>query len=158
MRPEYRNEIDPKYRKKIEAMVRWVTRLHAHLVHILNNFFLITFTHVCPHHRRPDTSELEEETTPCPFCGFQLSQHELLCISCKNNLPYCIATVQTQDDTLRLVNGKTKVSTTFFYPSQFVRDVTCWKKTGPCVLIVNFLLSTLSSFCKRHAHKNIHQL
>ncbi|XP_078116158.1 WD repeat-containing protein 19 [Sander vitreus] len=63
MRPEYRNEIDPKYRKKIEAMVR-----------------------------RPDTSELEEETTPCPFCGFQLAQNELLCISCKNNLPYCIAT------------------------------------------------------------------
>ncbi|XP_019956067.1 WD repeat-containing protein 19 isoform X1 [Paralichthys olivaceus] len=63
MRPEYRNEIDQKYRKKIEAMVR-----------------------------RPDTSELEEETTPCPFCGCQLPQNELLCISCKNNLPYCIAT------------------------------------------------------------------
>ncbi|XP_033828361.1 WD repeat-containing protein 19 [Periophthalmus magnuspinnatus] len=63
MRPEYRNDIDPKYRKKIEAMVR-----------------------------RPDTSELEEETTPCPFCGFQLPQNDLLCISCKNNLPYCIAT------------------------------------------------------------------
>ncbi|XP_056265866.1 WD repeat-containing protein 19 isoform X2 [Pseudoliparis swirei] len=63
MRPEYRNEIDPKYRKKIEAMVR-----------------------------RPDTSELEEETSPCPFCGVQLPQNELLCISCKNNLPYCIST------------------------------------------------------------------
>uniref|UniRef100_A0A3B5B1S0 WD repeat-containing protein 19 n=1 Tax=Stegastes partitus TaxID=144197 RepID=A0A3B5B1S0_9TELE len=63
MRPEYRNDIDTKYRKKIEAMVR-----------------------------RPDTSELEEETTPCPFCGFQLPQNELLCISCKNNIPYCIAT------------------------------------------------------------------
>uniref|UniRef100_A0A7N8WU58 WD repeat-containing protein 19 n=1 Tax=Mastacembelus armatus TaxID=205130 RepID=A0A7N8WU58_9TELE len=63
MRPEYRNEIDPKYRKKIEAMVR-----------------------------RPDMSELEEETAPCPFCGFQLPQNELLCMSCKNNLPYCIAT------------------------------------------------------------------
>ncbi|XP_004564353.3 WD repeat-containing protein 19 isoform X1 [Maylandia zebra] len=63
MRPEYRNDIDTKYRKKIEAMVR-----------------------------RPDKSELEEETTPCPFCGFQLPQNELLCISCKNNLPYCIAT------------------------------------------------------------------
>ncbi|KAM8842536.1 WD repeat-containing protein 19 [Synchiropus picturatus] len=63
MRPEYRNNIDPKYRKKIEAIVR-----------------------------RPDNSELEEESTPCPFCGFQLPQNELLCISCKNNLPYCIAT------------------------------------------------------------------
>ncbi|XP_034043414.1 WD repeat-containing protein 19 isoform X2 [Thalassophryne amazonica] len=63
MRPEYRSNIDSKYRTKIEDMVR-----------------------------RPDTSELEEETTPCPFCGFQLPQTELLCVSCKNNLPYCIAT------------------------------------------------------------------
>lgn len=54
-------------------------------------------------HRRPDTSELEEETTPCPFCGFQLPQNELLCISCKNNLPYCIATVQT--DNQRLIHA-----------------------------------------------------
>ncbi|XP_023685243.1 WD repeat-containing protein 19 isoform X1 [Paramormyrops kingsleyae] len=63
MRPEYRSKIDLKYRKKIEAMVR-----------------------------RPDTSELEEETTPCPYCGFQLPECELVCPSCKNNLPYCVAT------------------------------------------------------------------
>uniref|UniRef100_A0A8L0DNG0 WD repeat-containing protein 19 n=1 Tax=Oncorhynchus mykiss TaxID=8022 RepID=A0A8L0DNG0_ONCMY len=63
MRPEYRHKIDPKYRKKIEAMVR-----------------------------RPDTSEIEEETTPCPYCGFTLPQCELICPGCKNNLPYCIAT------------------------------------------------------------------
>ncbi|XP_028657806.1 WD repeat-containing protein 19 [Erpetoichthys calabaricus] len=63
MRPEYRNKIDLKYKKKIEAMVR-----------------------------RPDTAELEEETTPCPYCGFKLPETELLCPGCKNNLPYCIAT------------------------------------------------------------------
>ncbi|XP_075715308.1 WD repeat-containing protein 19 [Rhinoderma darwinii] len=63
MRPEYRNKIDVKYKKKIEAMVR-----------------------------RPDTSEVEEETTPCPFCDFRLPECELLCPGCKNNLPYCIAT------------------------------------------------------------------
>uniref|UniRef100_A0A3B1INX8 WD repeat-containing protein 19 n=1 Tax=Astyanax mexicanus TaxID=7994 RepID=A0A3B1INX8_ASTMX len=63
MRPEYRNKIDPKYKKKIEAMVR-----------------------------RPDTSEVEEESSPCPYCGFSLPECELLCPGCKNNLPYCIAT------------------------------------------------------------------
>ncbi|XP_041730439.1 WD repeat-containing protein 19-like [Coregonus clupeaformis] len=63
MRPEYRHKIDPKYRKKIEAMVR-----------------------------RPDTSEIEEDTTPCPYCGFLLPQCDLICPGCKNNLPYCIAT------------------------------------------------------------------
>ncbi|MCJ8749256.1 hypothetical protein PDJAM_G00174210 [Pangasius djambal] len=63
MRPEYRGQIDPKYKKKIEAMVR-----------------------------RPDTSEVEEESSPCPYCGFSLPECELLCPGCKNNLPYCIAT------------------------------------------------------------------
>ncbi|XP_037247297.1 WD repeat-containing protein 19 isoform X2 [Falco rusticolus] len=63
MRPEYRNKIDLKYKKKIEAMVR-----------------------------RPDTTETEEPTTACPYCAFQLPECELLCPGCKNNLPYCIAT------------------------------------------------------------------
>ncbi|XP_053560025.1 WD repeat-containing protein 19 [Bombina bombina] len=63
MRPEYRSKIDVKYKKKIEAMVR-----------------------------RPDNSEIEEESTPCPFCGFQLPECELLCLGCKNSLPYCIVT------------------------------------------------------------------
>ncbi|XP_045406491.1 WD repeat-containing protein 19 isoform X1 [Lemur catta] len=63
MRPEYRNKIDAKYKKKIEAMVR-----------------------------RPDTSETEEAMTPCPFCEFLLPECELLCPGCKNNIPYCIAT------------------------------------------------------------------
>lgn len=57
--------------------------------------------------RRPDTSELEEETTPCPFCGFQLPQNELLCISCKNNLPYCIATVTTPFLIRQSLRGRT---------------------------------------------------
>eukprot|EP00062_Callorhinchus_milii_P005042 gi/632944082/ref/XP_007887304.1/ PREDICTED: WD repeat-containing protein 19 isoform X2 [Callorhinchus milii] len=63
MRPEYRNKIDLKYKKKIEAMVR-----------------------------RPDTSEVEESTSPCPYCAFHLPECELLCPGCKNNLPYCIVT------------------------------------------------------------------
>ncbi|XP_010623408.1 WD repeat-containing protein 19 [Fukomys damarensis] len=63
MRPEYRNKIDAKYKKKIEAMVR-----------------------------RPDSSETEEATTPCPYCQFLLPECELLCPGCKNNIPYCIVT------------------------------------------------------------------
>ncbi|XP_030349246.1 WD repeat-containing protein 19 isoform X1 [Strigops habroptila] len=63
MRPEYRNKIDLKYKKKIEAVVR-----------------------------HPSTTATEEPTTACPYCAFQLPECELLCPSCKNNLPYCIAT------------------------------------------------------------------
>ncbi|XP_076446829.1 WD repeat-containing protein 19-like isoform X2 [Babylonia areolata] len=63
MRPEYRNGIDLKYKKKIEMIVR-----------------------------KPDKTEEEEPLTPCPVCGFQLPESELLCPDCKNQLPYCIIT------------------------------------------------------------------
>ncbi|CAH1776664.1 unnamed protein product [Owenia fusiformis] len=63
LRPEYRNNIDPKYRKKIEAIVR-----------------------------KPDKTEEEELTSPCPYCKFDLPGSELMCPECKNNIPYCVIT------------------------------------------------------------------
>ncbi|XP_052278623.1 WD repeat-containing protein 19-like isoform X1 [Dreissena polymorpha] len=63
MRPEYRNQIDLKYKKKIEMIVR-----------------------------KPDKTEEEEPQSPCPYCGFQLPETELLCPECKGNIPYCIIT------------------------------------------------------------------
>ena len=39
------------------------------------------------------TEEQEEPLTPCPVCGFQLPETELLCPDCKNQLPYCLVTV-----------------------------------------------------------------
>ncbi|KAK6976293.1 WD repeat-containing protein 19 [Biomphalaria glabrata] len=63
MRPEYRNDIDLKYKRKIEMIVR-----------------------------KPDKTEEEEPLTPCPFCGFQIPETELLCSDCKNNIPYCVVT------------------------------------------------------------------
>ena len=63
MRPEYRQKIDLKYKKKIEQIVR-----------------------------KPDKSEEEEPTDPCPFCAYPVAQTSLDCPECKNNLPYCIIT------------------------------------------------------------------
>ncbi|BFZ14509.1 hypothetical protein BsWGS_17548 [Bradybaena similaris] len=63
MRPEYRNDIDLKYKRKIEMIVR-----------------------------KPDKSEDDEPLTPCPFCGFQLPETELMCPDCRNNIAYCIIT------------------------------------------------------------------
>ena len=65
MRPEYRSNIDAKYKKKIEMIVR-----------------------------KPDKEEEEEPMSPCPVCGFQLAETELLCPGCKNQLPYCLVTVR----------------------------------------------------------------
>ncbi|XP_076826013.1 WD repeat-containing protein 19-like isoform X2 [Clavelina lepadiformis] len=65
MRPEYRNKVDPKYKKKIEQIVR----------------------------KSGGKAEDEEEmTSPCPYCQFELTESELVCPSCRNNIPYCIAT------------------------------------------------------------------
>ena len=37
--------------------------------------------------------EADEETSPCPYCDFALTDSELTCPKCRNNVPYCIATV-----------------------------------------------------------------
>ena len=99
MRPEYRQKLDPKYKKKIEQIVR-----------------------------KPERTEAAEEESPCPYCKTSvkvtslyvspLSMHacryrflhcssrvsvpvslhtyafRLQCSGCENLLPYCIATGQ----------------------------------------------------------------
>ncbi len=65
MRPEYRNSIEPKFKTKIETLVR-----------------------------RPSKEELDEEFSPCPFCAAPLPVTGQDCPSCKSSLPYCIVTVR----------------------------------------------------------------
>ncbi|RXG57594.1 WD repeat-containing protein 19 [Armadillidium vulgare] len=64
MRPDTRAQIDAKYKKKIEAIVR-----------------------------KPQRTEEEEPKTKCPFCqNAMVPETTLECHSCKTQLPYCIAT------------------------------------------------------------------
>ncbi|KAK7079281.1 WD repeat-containing protein 19 [Halocaridina rubra] len=63
MRPETRGSIDEKYKKKIEAIVR-----------------------------KPQKTEEEEPSTPCPYCSTPVIETDLECGHCQNALPYCIAT------------------------------------------------------------------
>ncbi|CAL4106792.1 unnamed protein product, partial [Meganyctiphanes norvegica] len=63
MRPETRAQIDEKYKKKIEAIVR-----------------------------KPQRTEEEEPSSPCPYCGTPVVETVLECGQCQNALPYCIAT------------------------------------------------------------------
>ncbi|XP_037071367.1 LOW QUALITY PROTEIN: WD repeat-containing protein 19-like [Pollicipes pollicipes] len=62
MKPEYRDQVDAKYRKKIEAVVR-----------------------------KPAKTEEEEFPAACPFCDNMIAETELNCDKCKHTLPYCIA-------------------------------------------------------------------
>ncbi|KAI8836727.1 hypothetical protein BJ741DRAFT_708422 [Chytriomyces cf. hyalinus JEL632] len=64
MRPEYRQLVDTKYKRKIEQIVR-----------------------------RPDKEEntVTEKLSPCPYCKYMVPDTSLDCIDCKNHLPYCIS-------------------------------------------------------------------
>ena len=65
MRPEYRDEINPKFKRKIETIVR---------------------------KKRDYSEELEEPLSPCPFCQNLLPETELNCGNCKNIIAYDIVT------------------------------------------------------------------
>ena len=71
MRPEHRDAIEEKFRKKVEALVR-----------------------------RPSDEELEEERAPCPFCAAALPATAQACETCKSSLPMCVLTGRfvTADD------------------------------------------------------------
>lgn len=60
-------QIDPKYVKKIESLVR-------HL---------------------PRTAHDDAVTAPCPVCGAAVSVPDLVCNHCQADLPACIATVSS---------------------------------------------------------------
>ncbi len=67
MRPEYRSDIDEKFRKKFEGIIR-------------------------KRPKKDDGGEEAAKSTPCPFCSFGVPESDLKCAQCKNNLPYCVAT------------------------------------------------------------------
>lgn len=72
MKPEYRKNIDAKYSRKIEAVVRK------------------------PPKSGKDGEVLDdpiEPLKPCPYCENTLPETEITCNNCKNNIPFCIVTV-----------------------------------------------------------------
>ncbi|XP_055683364.1 WD repeat-containing protein 19 isoform X1 [Lutzomyia longipalpis] len=71
MRPEYRTQIDEKYSRKVEGIVRKAPRGIKEL-----------------------SDEATLEMTPCAACGVQLLSMETTCHQCKTTLPICIATGQ----------------------------------------------------------------
>lgn len=72
MRPEYRSQVDAKYAKKIEAVIRKPPKPS----------------------KDGDSADVAEPLTPCPYCDSKLPETEMTCNQCKNNLPFCIATVR----------------------------------------------------------------
>lgn len=63
-------QIDEKYRKKIESVIRKAPRAGS------------------------QSDDIVTRTEPCPYCRFDLPVTSLTCISCKSTIPFCIASVR----------------------------------------------------------------
>lgn len=62
VRPEYRQQIQDKFKTKIENIAR-----------------------------KPINAATEQNKSPCPFCNSPVGDFELSCSECQNPIPYCIA-------------------------------------------------------------------
>ena len=69
LRAEYREKIDPRYRRRFEGLVRRPEKL------------------------LPKEAEILGSAAPCPFCAAAVPEYELTCGSCRNHLLYCVLTV-----------------------------------------------------------------
>ena len=79
MKPEYRELIDPKFKRKIETLVRKSAGTQRKSL------------------AENDTANgdvTDVNYTPCPFCNKDMPDTELTCNACKNPIPFCIATGQ----------------------------------------------------------------
>lgn len=82
MRPEYRAQVDAKYAKKIEAIVRRAPRaIKGHSAGSDGNGGLADAS-----------ADSASAALPCPVCDSRLAGMETVCHQCRTTLPVCIAT------------------------------------------------------------------
>lgn len=93
MRSEYRSQIDQKYAKKIEAIVRRA-----------------------PNGIKDTEDAYQDETQNCPICEANLQIMELSCHQCKTTLPMCIATVKSLKPFALLLDS---IDSICFFPIRF---------------------------------------
>lgn len=71
MKTEYREQIDAKFKRKIETLVRKSAGSQLKI---------------------EDSSQSDATHTPCPYCDNEVTDTELTCHHCRNTIPFCIAT------------------------------------------------------------------
>ncbi|CAH8523624.1 unnamed protein product [Heterobilharzia americana] len=80
LRPEYRDKLDMKYRRKFETLIRrqdLKTDCGGDQTDSTIN---------------KSNSSTVETSTPCPSCGSLLLETCLYCTECRSNIPYCVIT------------------------------------------------------------------
>lgn len=90
MRPEYRDKIDPKYAKKIESIVRKAPKN----IKQLNDFEDVNGNEDDNDVAISKRRSTKDDSSPCPFCNYDLGNMDVTCTQCKTTLPICIATGQ----------------------------------------------------------------
>lgn len=90
MRADYRSQVDQKYSRKIEAIVR-----------------------KAPNGIKDAEDVYRDETQPCPVCDHELYIMELTCHQCKTHLPMCIATVKKLKKNISLFQSQTNQNSFF---------------------------------------------
>lgn len=71
MKPEHRDKIDVKFKKKIEVLVRKSPGMQ--------------------YTEEELQEELEIDSYPCPYCDEKVREDEFTCYGCRNAIPFCIA-------------------------------------------------------------------
>lgn len=89
MKPENREKIDPKLKKKIETLVRKSAGIRRS-----SSGQRVSSDQRASSEGQEDVDEVNDESSSCPFCSKPLPVMELTCPSCKNRLPFCIASGQ----------------------------------------------------------------
>ena len=96
MRSDYREQIDSKYVKKIESIVRKAPKNITQMTDYdedddndnddaqENNEDL----------KKKSTNNRSNDSSPCPICNKKLFNMNVMCTQCKNLLPFCIASGQ----------------------------------------------------------------
>ena len=71
MKPDTRDKVDPKFKRKIETLVRKSAGVQVNERELMN--------------------ELDIANLPCPFCDTPVPENQFTCFSCQNVIPYCVA-------------------------------------------------------------------
>ncbi|CAH8497761.1 unnamed protein product [Schistosoma turkestanicum] len=82
LRPEYRDKLDAKYRRKFETLVRRPD-LKTNGVGDLSGV---------GSKLSQSNHSIVETSTPCPSCGSPLLETSLYCTECRSTIPYCVIT------------------------------------------------------------------
>ena len=98
MRSDYRDQIDSKYVKKIESIVRKAPKNITQMTDYDDDTLINAEDNGSDRDNedqlKKSTNNRSNDSSPCPMCNKKLFNMDVMCTQCKNLLPFCIASGQ----------------------------------------------------------------